>query len=199
MKLAGAALALLLVAPLAHAQSVLCCNLNINVDGDWFGSLRVDDCQKYLDEAPIDIARPMCSQRGDLKCLDTRRCDALPEFRDTTAESDRRGLEEGFYDEPPKTARRIVALAPTESTSRRTFRAWLDAAGCPLEIDARDDAAYAIDGRIARRDGKTRVEASARKGETKIGPVSVETRGDDSDAVATAWRGVLRRLKLICE
>jgi hypothetical protein len=183
------------------AQAVLCCNLNINVDGDWVGSWRVENCQAYLDEAPIQIARSMCRQRGDLKCLDSRRCDNLPAFKDTTAESDRAGLEEGLFDEAPPKGKRFVDLEPTESTTRREFTAWLDGAACPLAIEAIDKASYAVEGRITRREGKTRIEATARKqpGDAKAGTASLETIGSDADAVATAFRGVLRRLKLLCD
>ena len=200
MKRLALLLALAAAAP-AYGQSVLCCNFNIDVDGDWVGSWRVEDCQEYLDTAPLEFARPMCRQREWLKCLDTRRCDKLPAFKDTTAESDRQGLEEGLFDGPPPKGKHFVQLEPTESTTRRTFKAWLDGAACPLALDEKDHAKYVVAGRITRRDGKTRVEASARKqpDEAKIGPVSVETRGDDADAVATAWRGALRRLKLLCD
>ena len=189
------------LAVVVFAQAVLCCNFNIDVDGDWVGSWRVENCQEYFDTAPLEIVRPMCRQREWLKCLDTRRCDKLPEFKDTTEESDRKGLEEGLFDAAPPKGKRFVDLVPTESTTRRTFQAWLDGGACPLAVDETKGASYVVQGRVTRRDGNTRVEASARKqpDDTKIGPVSVETHGDDADAVATAWRGALRRLKLLCE
>lgn len=70
----AALLAALPPAP-AHAQEIVCCSQLIGVGGDWFGAIRVDDCQGYFNSAPPAIQGRMCQQRQSLSCIDTSRCD----------------------------------------------------------------------------------------------------------------------------
>lgn len=61
---AGAALAL--VPHLGAAQGVICCNLLVDMDGDWFGALR--QCRQKLAEAKPAQVRSACEQLGRSAC-----------------------------------------------------------------------------------------------------------------------------------
>jgi hypothetical protein len=215
----------------ASAQGVACCNQHIWVNGPWTGMSRVEDCQKYFNEASPLILRNMCQQRSALTCINTGRCDELtPE--DTASQhssgdnsvppsdTDRDGLETGFYGPPPADApaapaappvmpRRLVYIAAwggQGDKASKTFTAWLDGAGCPLPLDKdnrlADPAAakHVVRGKVTHRDGRVRVEAEAqaRPGGGRIGPVASESDGEDAAAVMRATRGVIDQLKLVC-
>jgi len=145
----------------ASAEGLACCNQHIWVNGPWFGMSRVEDCQKYFNNAPRAILGEMCKQRAALACINTDRCKEIPpeELAQRTSpdsgaaslppDPDRDGLEEGFYGPPPAQApptpaapppmsRRlvyIVAWGEQGNKSSKTFTAWLDRAACPLALD----------------------------------------------------------------
>lgn len=95
--LLAALLATLSAAP-AHAQEIICCSRLIGVGGDWFGAIRVDDCQDYFNSAPQAVQGRMCQQRQSLSCIDTSRCDAG--CRDPAASSGQ-NTHDPFGDETP--------------------------------------------------------------------------------------------------
>lgn len=222
-----AALAVSLVAPPARAQAIICCSLNIGVGGDWTGSNRLSDCQDYFNNAPTSVLRRMCQQRAALSCINTARCSELPpgessssdQGGDSTSETDRDGLEQGFYGAPPPEPapppaappplpRRLVYLMPWPSDGKptRSFMVWLDRNACPLALDQNNRlansgaATHVIRGKVSRHDGRVQVEAEAqqRPGGAKLGPFSGEAEGQDAAAVAKATRAVTEKLKLVC-
>jgi hypothetical protein len=209
----------------ADAQAIVCCNQTIQVHGGWIGSSRVQDCQGYLDSAPPDILRALCKQRTLLNCINTSRCATLPPEpanKDSETEpdnTDRNGLELGFYGPPPaepppaqppapRPPGRLAYLAPWPGggAPAKLFTVWLDRNGCPLALDKNNRLAdagaarHVVRGKVIHRDGRVHIEAEAqeRPGGAKSGPVSADATGDDAAAVAEATRTVLAKLKLVC-
>jgi hypothetical protein len=62
----------------ALAQDAICCMEIINVNGPWFGAIRLENCQDYFNKAAPETLQRMCAQRRALPCIDTSRCDSLP-------------------------------------------------------------------------------------------------------------------------
>ncbi len=220
-------LALDFVGAPAQAQSIICCSQNIGVGGDWIGSSRVADCQDYFNSAPMAILRRMCEQRSALSCLNTERCRELPPedlaSQDTPGSGaalppnpDRDGLEDGFNDPSPPTKtspvpppRRLVYLikgVPGGDRTVTSFMLWLDHRACPLPLGPNNRlsdataAMYVVRGKVIHRNGRVRIEAEAqqRPGGTRLGPVTVESEGEDAAAVAKATRGIAAKLQLVC-
>ncbi len=86
------------------------------------------------------------------------------------------------------------------------FTVFLDRAAClvplannnqPLQQAA---VKHVVRGRIARSDGRVRIEAEASElaGGAKLGPFTGEAEGEDAAAVAKATRAVTEKMKLVC-
>jgi hypothetical protein len=222
-----AASALAFVAAPARAQDVICCMDIIGVGGDWFGAIRLENCQKYFDEAATPVLRKLCRERRSLACINTSRCNELPP-EDTAAKNppssgtaalppspDRDGLGDGFGGPPPApptggiSPPRLVYLilgAPSGGKPLVAFTVFLDRAAClvplannnqPLQQAA---VKHVVRGRIARSDGRVRIEAEASElaGGAKLGPFTGEAEGEDAAAVAKATRAVTEKMKLVC-
>lgn len=210
----------------ASAQGIACCNQHIWVNGPWLGMNRVEDCQRYFDDAPPAILGEMCRQRSALACLNTARCSELPPEARAPRETpgtalpsipDGDGLADGFGGPPPAPSPpppgglsppRLVYLMqwPSDGKPVTSFTVWLDRSACPLALDQNnrlsDSAAakHVVRGRIMRRDGRVNIEAEAqeRPGGARLGPVTGEAEGEDAAAVAKATRAVTEKLKLVC-
>jgi hypothetical protein len=149
-----------LVAGAASAQSVICCDQIVPVEGNWVGAGRVADCQQEFDSLPPMDAKKWCKQRNRLACLDMRRCgdfagdpDAAPEPSSDGREGGgshasaspdvRDGLEEGFGSPeprpgtapPPPTVFFLTWPPDPDGTPVHAFKVWLDDAGCALPIE----------------------------------------------------------------
>lgn len=212
----------------ARAQDVICCIQIIAVGGDWFGAIRLPNCQDYFNNAPPRILRQMCRQRRSLACINTQRCSELPPDETKPPETpgppavlppnpDRDGLADGFGGAPPAppappaggvSPPRLVYLMmlPSDDKPVTSFTVWLDRAACPLALDQNNRLAdstaarHVVRGRVIRRDGRVHIEAEAqeRPGGAKLGPFTGEAEGEDAAAVAKATRAVTEKLKLIC-
>jgi hypothetical protein len=183
-------MAFAVVAGAAAAQSVICCDQIVPVDGNWVGAGRVADCQREFDSLPPIEAKKWCKQRNRLACLDMRRCgdfagdpDAAPEPSSggrgsggphASASPDvRDGLEEGFGSPeptpgtapPPPTVFFLTWPSDPDGTPVHGFKVWLDHAGCALPIEpdggARGSATRMVLGSLARRGGRSQVELRA--------------------------------------
>jgi hypothetical protein len=222
-----AASALALAVTPTRAQDVICCMDIINVGGDWFGAIRLENCQKYFDEAATPVLRKLCRERRSLACINTSRCNGLPP-EDTAAKNppsggtaalppnpDRDGLGDGFGGLPPApptggiSPPRLVYLimgAPSGGKPLIAFTVFLDRAACLVPLannnQPSDPAAakHVVRGRIARSDGRVRIEAEASElaGGAKLGSFTGEAEGEDAAAVAKATRAVTEKMKLVC-
>jgi hypothetical protein len=190
LALAGPLMAFALVAGAAAAQSVICCDQIVPVEGNWVGAGRVADCQQEFDSLPPMDAKKWCKQRNRLACLDMRRCgdfagdpDAAPKPSSNGRGSDgvhasaspdvRDGLEEGFGSPeptpgtapPPPTVFFLTWPPDPDGTPVHGFKVWLDAAGCALPIEpdggVRGSATRMVLGSLARRGGRSQVELRA--------------------------------------
>jgi hypothetical protein len=174
----------------ASAQSIICCNQNIAVGGDWIGSGRIADCQGYFNSAPMPVLRQLCRQRAALTCLNTDRCTELPPDAAASGEPvggsvalppqdpDRDGIAQGFGEPPGRgpgptpdqSAPRLVYLVkvvPSGGPPIAAFTVWLDKAGCPMPIadgnrPADPSAArHVVRGRMVRDGDRVRIDAEA--------------------------------------
>jgi hypothetical protein len=223
------AVALVLAPASARAQDVLCCMDIIGVGGNWFGALRLENCQKYFDEATTPVLRKLCRERRSLACINTSRCRELPPDETATKDPpsggtaalppspDRDGLADGFsgpQPAPPPPAGgvsppRLVYLimgAPGGGKPLVAFTVFLDPAACLVPIANNNQpsepaaAKHVVRGRIARGDGRVRIEAEASElaGGAKLGSFTGEAEGEDAAAVAKATRAVTEKMKLVC-
>jgi hypothetical protein len=116
----GAAYALLVTVP-SQAQDIICCMQIIKVHGDWFGAIRIDNCQDWFNKAPPPTLVLLCDQRDWLTCIDTSRCATLPASEKSgekgsagregspptstlPPDPDRDGVADGFGTPPPPAA-----------------------------------------------------------------------------------------------
>jgi hypothetical protein len=212
----------------ASAQSIVCCNQAVNIEGPWIGSGRVKDCQEYLDTAPPETARLMCKQRSHLTCLNLKRCEEFPNETDSSDEPGQAegapaddpvvgGLEEGFG-VPPQAPPPDGGVSPPrlvylimrkpEAGAGREFKAWIDDAACILRrddtttLEAPGSAArHEILGKLVPGDGRVKLELRARDlaSGAETEPVLGEATGEDRAAIAAATRQALKRLSLVCE
>lgn len=214
----------------AWAQQVICCNQPIQVDGPWTGSGRVQDCQEYFNSAPTAVLRKMCEQRQYLGCINTARCSQLPP--DDAAKqdppggpasppnTDRDGLEEGFYgpapaapppapatpQAPPGRLVYILMGVLGNGKSVAAFTAYLDRAACPVPLAANNApsnpvaARHVVRGQITRGNGRVRIDAEATEiaAGSKSTPVTAEVQGEGQAAVAEATRAALKQMNLVC-
>jgi hypothetical protein len=180
------------VARPAQAQSIVCCNQNISVGGNWVGSGRLQDCQGYFNNAPHSILRRMCQQREAFSCINTERCSELPPEEtaapDPTSSDaalppdvDRDGLEQGFYGtppplppvpaRPPRMPHRLAYLLKWSGDGKpvKSFTVWLDHKGCPLPLDKNNRltdstaARHVVRGKVIHHDGRVTIEAEAQR------------------------------------
>lgn len=187
------AIASTLVATPARAQDVICCNEIIGVDGDWFGAIRLDNCQEFLNRAPIPTLRRMCKYPLALVCVNASRCRQLPPDETATKDTpdvgtatlppspDSDGLADGFGNPQPAPAPppvggvsppRLVFLimgSPGEGKPASSFTVWLDHNACALPLDQNNRLAnsaaarHVVRGRLMRRDGHVHIEAEAQQ------------------------------------
>jgi hypothetical protein len=217
-----------LAATQARAQDVICCIDIIGVGGDWFGAVRLKNCQEFFNSAATPVLRKLCRERRSLACINTARCNELPPEDNTVHDPpsgggaalppspDRDGLADGFgvpQPAPPPAGGvsppRLVYLimgVPGGSKPVKSFTVWLDRNACPLALDQNNRLAdsgaakHVIRGKVIRRDGRVRIEAEAqqRPGGARIGPFRAESEGDDAAAVAKATRALAEKMKLEC-
>jgi hypothetical protein len=151
-------------APALRAQDIICCNQLISAHGDWFGAIRVDNCQDWFNRIPFPTLEHLCGQRSWLTCIDTSRCDTLPAKdapKDKDAapgtnapplppDPDRDGVADGFGSPPPSTTTappaggvsppRLVYLVRARSSGGgaplTAFTVYLDRDACAVPLDA---------------------------------------------------------------
>lgn len=207
--LAGAVAAL--VAVPAQAQSVVCCGAEVDVGGAWEGAVPHRHCQSYLDTAPPEILRRMCSRRSELNCLDTMRCGDVPGGR-VTLEPDAlvASLERAVGGAPPGADRAGRVLLPKNARpgKQTRFTVWLDDAGCALPAagfaedpprDAKGAAKRVLLGLVAPGGGGVRVQLRLRDLATgAMTPATGEAPGGGPSAVLSATRLALDRLQVTC-
>ena len=224
------AIAHALAATPARAQDVICCIEIIGVGGNWFGAIRLNNCQEYLNTAPISILRRMCRYPLALACVNTSRCRELPPDETATKDTpgvgtatlppspDRDELADGFRDpqsapppppagqvSPPRLVYLIMGV-PSGGKPVSAFTVFLDRAGCLVPMADNNQPAdraaakHVVRGRIARGDGRVRIEAEASElaGGAKLGPFTGEADGEDAAAVAKATRALAEKMKLVC-
>jgi hypothetical protein len=210
------AIAGMLAATPARAQDVICCIEIIGVGGNWFGAIRLNNCQEYLNTAPIPILRRMCRYPLALACVNTSRCRELPPDETATKDTpsvgtatlppnpDRDGLADGFGGPqpapPPPPAGgvsppRLVYLimgSPGDGKPVTSFTVWLDRNACPLPLDQNNwladstAARHVVRGRVLRRNGRVHIEAEAQQRPGGAKLGPFTTEAEGEDAAAVA-------------
>lgn len=158
--------------PPALAQDAICCMELINLNGPWFGAVRLENCQDFFNQAAPETLRRMCHQRRALACIDTSRCDSLPpseKSRDKGGsqggetppfppDPDRDGVADGFGAPPARTAPppaggvsppRLVYLVHARSSGGgpplTAFTVYLDRSACAVPLAPNGQPAKASD------------------------------------------------------
>lgn len=132
------------------------------------------------------------------------------------SDPDRDGLSDGFGGPPgsgppaggipPPRLVYLIKVVPSSGKPLVAFTVWLDRAGCLVPIAANNQpvdksaAKHVVRGRIVRGEGRVHIEAEASElaGGGKLGKRVGEADGEDTVAVATATRALLKQMNLAC-
>ena len=146
----------------SRAQDIICCMTIIKANGDWFGAIRLDNCQDWFNKVPPPTLELLCTQRNWLTCIDTSRCDSLPPKPDKppttgtgkgpllppTTDPERDGVADGFGPKaptpsttppaggvsPPRLAYIVRARSSSGGPPLIAFTVFLDRAACAVPL-----------------------------------------------------------------